>query len=463
MTKNIIIIEVLKICLLIFCAFYLWVIILTIYINLLIPLSILKIFSEIYLCNLKIEIKVIIMAEIKKIGVITSGGDCGGLNAVITGAAKMAHHLGIEICLIPNGYAGLYNLDSYDPPIIDIARADRIYSGVAGSEAGHSRVKISKIADPNKYEIIKQGLKKHGIDGLVIAGGDDTGSVVVDLSKQGIPCIHVPKTMDLDLQTYSVGGDSTINRISKFSRDLRTTGLTHNRALVIEVFGRYAGHTAFRGGIGADADCILIPEIAVDYKIVYEHFKKTYIQRLLSSDVKGSTYIIVAAEGVKNVEGNYFVDDSNGLDSFGHQRLTGGAQYIRKQLEYHMKKDPEWANFLKKEGIYVEGIYMFPEIREVPLGHLVRAGETSSYDVAFGKQNGGGAVLLIHQGIFGVTVVGVEHEVVTYIPTEEAIKQRYVDLNEVEFYEALGVCFGREPVEYNPTFRQQEGIIHRYM
>lgn len=401
--------------------------------------------------------------EIKKLGIITSGGDCGGLNAVIMGATKMAHHLGIEICLIPNGYAGLYNLDTITPPVLDNIAIDKIYSGVAGSEAGHSRVKISKIQNPEKYNIIKAGLKKHNIDGLVIAGGDDTGSVVVDLKNQGIPCIHVPKTMDLDLQTYSVGGDSTINRISKFTRDLRTTGSTHNRALIIEVFGRYAGHTAFRGGIGADADCILIPEIGVDYKVVYEHFKKTYVERLESSDVKGSTYIIVAAEGIKDKDGSYFTDDSSGADSFGHKRLAGGAAYIRKQLEQFTKNDPEWEEILKKEGIFVEGIYTRPEIREVPLGHLVRAGETSSYDVAFGKQGGGGAVLLLTNGISGVTVVGVEHDKVTYIPTEEAIKQRYVDINEVEFYEALGVCFGRQPEEYKPTFERHEGEIHRYM
>ncbi len=401
--------------------------------------------------------------EIKKLGIITSGGDCGGLNAVIMGATKMAHHLGIEICLIPNGYAGLYNLDSFVPPILDATKIDKIYSGIAGSEAGHSRVKISKIQNPEKYNIIKNGLKKHNIDGLVIAGGDDTGSVVVDLKNQGIPCIHVPKTMDLDLQTYSVGGDSTINRISKFTRDLRTTGSTHNRALIIEVFGRYAGHTAFRGGIGADADCILIPEIGVDYKVVYEHFKKVYTERLVNSDVKGSTYIIVAAEGIKDKDGSYFTDGSSGVDSFGHKRLAGGAAYIRKQLEAYTKQDPEWEQILKTEGIYVEDIYTMPEIREVPLGHLVRAGETSSYDVAFGKQGGGGAVLLLNNGISGVTVVGVEHDLVTYIPTEEAIKQRYVDINEVEFYEALGVCFGREPEEYKPSFARHEGEIHRYM
>ena len=173
------------------------------------------------------------MADIKKIGIITSGGDCGGLNAVILGATRVAQFSGIECCLIPNGYAGLYNLANIELDNFDWVRSDKILSGVAGSEAGHSRVKISKIKDPEKYNKIKAGLAKHNIDGLVIAGGDDTGSVVVDLINNGIKCIHVPKTMDLDLQTYSVGGDSTINRISTFTRDLRTTGLTHNRVLVI--------------------------------------------------------------------------------------------------------------------------------------------------------------------------------------------------------------------------------------
>ncbi|MCO5251242.1 MAG: 6-phosphofructokinase [Candidatus Kapabacteria bacterium] len=403
------------------------------------------------------------MSDIKRIGIITSGGDCGGLNAVISGAARMAYHLGIESCLIPHGYAGLYNLSNITPVVIDFARADKIHSGVAGSEAGHSRVKISKINNVHKYEIIKEGLKKHNIDGLIIAGGDDTGGVVVDLIEHGIKCIHVPKTMDLDLQSYSVGGDSTINRIAKFTDELRTTGITHSRALVIEVFGRYSGHTAFRGGLGADADCILIPEIHVDYDVVYDHFKQTYVNRLMSSDVKGSTYIIVAAEGVKNTKGEFFADASDNLDSFGHKKLSGVGKYIRQHLEDRMQKDSYWELILKREGIYVEDIYQYPEIREIQLGHLVRAGATSAYDVTFGKQIGGGAVLAMHKGIWGVTIVGVEAEEIIYIPTQEAIKQRNVELKEIAFYEAMGVCFGREPVQYKPTFRQHVGEIHRYM
>ena len=191
------------------------------------------------------------------------------------------------------------------------ARAvSKIEASLAGSEAGHSRVKISKIADPNKYDRIKEGLKKFNIDALVISGGDDTGSVVVDLSSKGIPCVHVPKTMDLDLQSYSVGGDSAINRIAVFARELKTTGMSHNRILVIEVFGRYVGHTAFRGGIGAEADAILIPEIPVDFDIVYEHMKTTFFARIERSDVKAGTYIIVVAEGIKNANGEMLYDES---------------------------------------------------------------------------------------------------------------------------------------------------------
>src|SRR3989338_7849682 len=111
----------------------------------------------------------------KKIGIITSGGDCGGLNAVIKGAALMAHQKSIKSYLIPNGYAGLYNLIDFETLVeLTYPRIDRIDANLAGSEAGHSRVKIKKIDDPNKYERIKQGLSKFSIDGLVISGGDDS-------------------------------------------------------------------------------------------------------------------------------------------------------------------------------------------------------------------------------------------------------------------------------------------------
>lgn len=385
-------------------------------------------------------------AKVKRIGIITSGGDCGGLNAVIKGVAQMANNMGIDVRVIPNGYASLYNLVEIESLIpLSTERLDDFSSDIAGSEAGHSRVKISKIKDPDKFDRIKKGLAKHGIDGLVISGGDDTGSVMVDLSEQGIMCIHAPKTMDLDLQTYSVGGDSTINRIARFASDLRTTGRTHNRAIVMEVFGRYAGHTAFRGGIAADADCILIPEIPVDFDVVYDHYKRTFMRRIRHSDVKAGTYLMVVAEGIKDIKDNCLTDDSCGVDAFGHKKLSGAGKYVRKMIEARVQNDPEVKNFMKETGMFVEGMYEVPEIREVNPGHLVRCGETTAYDVSFGRSVGAAAVTLLTKGISGVTVAGVDGHNVYYMPSKQAIVQRYVDLDELSLYEAMGICFGRKP------------------
>src|SRR5208283_1367622 len=339
------------------------------------------------------------MASIKKIGVITSGGDCGGLNAVIKGVSREAYAYGIESVVIPNGYAGLYNLVELESVVLlNAERISRIEASLAGSEAGHSRVKISKIADPNKYERIKAGLKKFGIDALVISGGDDTGSVVVDLGGKGIPCVHVPKTMDLDLQPYSVGGDSAINRIALFTRDLKTTGLSHNRILVIEVFGRYVGHTALHGGIGAEADCILIPEIPVDFDVVYDHMKTTYCNRILRSDVKAGTYIILVSEGLKNASGDLLYDEMAGVDAFGHKKLAGAGKYVRQQLEKRLKSDPAMKEFMIETGMYAPGVYELPEVREVTPGHIVRSGGSTAYDVNFGYRAGASAVLLLMSG-----------------------------------------------------------------
>jgi 6-phosphofructokinase 1 len=389
------------------------------------------------------------MATFKKIGIITSGGDCGGLNAVIKGIARKAYSLGIEAVVIPNGYAGLYNLVDMDNVVaLTPERISRIEASVAGSEAGHSRVKIGKIKDEVKYERIKNGLKKFGIDGLIISGGDDTGSVVVDLLSQGIPCVHVPKTMDLDLQSYSVGGDSAVNRIAVLTRELKTTGMSHNRILVIEVFGRYVGHTAMRGGAGAEADCILIPEIPVDFDIVYENMKTRFFARIERSDVKAGTYIIVVSEGIKTATGELLYDETAGVDAFGHKKLTGAGRYVRQQLEKRLKNDTEVKEFMKKTGMYIPGIYEIPEVREVIPGHIVRSGHTSAFDVNFGEKAGAAAVILLIEGKSGNTVVNVTGNKIYYQPTEEIIKRREVDLDEVALFESLGTCFGRKPRNY---------------
>ncbi len=402
--------------------------------------------------------------KIKNIGIITAGGDCGGLNAVVRGAAKIAISRGVGIHIIPNGYAGLYNLVEFDKLTrLDDERVDHVNSAFAGSEAGHSRVKIAKIDNPDKYKRILVGLKKFDIGGLMISGGDDTGSVLVDLAENGIPCVHAPKTMDLDLQTYSVGGDSAINKIAHIVEEIKTTGRTHNRIMIVEVFGRYSGHTAFRGGIAADADCILIPEVPVDFDVVYNHMKRYYMRRILMSDVHSGTYTIVVAEGITDESGS-LITEGSGADAFGHAKLSGAGRYVRARLEKRMREDPEIKEFMKISGMFVPGVLEVPEIREVVPGHLVRSGSTAAYDVNFGKEVGAAAVMLLLAGYSGVTVYQVaDGGEIRYIPTKDAIESRQVDPGMISFYEQMDVCFGRVPHPIDPVFVQGSGKIERFL
>lgn len=398
----------------------------------------------------------------KNIGIITSGGDCGGLNAVVKGIAEMAMRKGVKAFAIPNGYAGLYNLIDMESLVeLTPSRLDTFSINLAGSEAGHSRVKISKIKDEKKYDRIKNGLKKFNIDGLIISGGDDTGSVVLDLDKQNIKCVHAPKTMDLDLVPYSVGGDSAIERLADFVRDLKTTGRTHNRIIVVETFGRYAGHHAFRGGVAGECDAILLPEIPVDFKELYRHLKKVYTKRIIESDINAGTYTIVAAEGIKDASGKGMHDDSAGVDAFGHKKFTGAGKYIVQELKKRLQEDSEIKEFMKEQGMFVEEQYTLPEIRAIIPSHLVRCGFTSSYDVNFGMEAGAGAAYLLLNGITGVTIIGYRNGTFQYMEIAEAIRQRTVDLDQIALYEQLGFCFGRVRKEFKAKHKKVSGKIDR--
>ncbi len=400
----------------------------------------------------------------KRIGILTSGGDCGGLNGVIKGAASMARSMGASCFMIPHGYAGLYNLTEFEKLTeLTEERIDKIDANLAGSQAGHSRVKVKKIEDPHKYQRIKQGLDKFKLEGLIISGGDDSGGVMVDLTEHGIQCVHAPKTMDLDLQTYSIGADSTINRIATFLEDLKTTAMTHNRILVLEVFGRYAGHTAFRGGVAADADAIIIPEIPCDFEVLYQHMKERYFKRIMNSDVHAGAYLIVVAEGIKDTSGADIVDENTSVDAFGHKRLAGAGNYVCQQLIKRFKADAAIANLMKKTGLYVKGINEIPEVRVVTPGHLVRCGHSSAYDVNFGKEIGAAAFILLNQGIVGVTVAGIFGGKIRYMETKEAIKQRYVDIHQVAVYEAQGICFGQPVRPFKPQMEKLTGTVERHL
>jgi 6-phosphofructokinase 1 len=399
---------------------------------------------------------------IKKIGILTSGGDCGGLNAVIKGAAKMALAKGIEAVGIPGGYAGLYNLVDMGGLVkFDARRLEEFSIALAGSETGHSRVSMKKIKDPNAYARVLAGLKKHAIDALVISGGNDSGTVMLDLAKQGVKCVHAPKTMDLDLMPYSVGGDSTVNRIAEFIRDLKTTANTHNRIMIVEVFGRDVGHTAFRGGIAAEADAIIIPEVPADLPVLYDHMKRTFFGRIKASDIHRGSYIIIVAEGLHDASGRPLIDEAAGVDALGNPKLAGAGKYIRQELEKIIKKDADVQKTMKELGMFVPGVCESPEIRVLVPEHLVRCGFSTVYDTAFGLEVGSAAVLLLLQDISGVTVASHSNGEIRYMPTTEAITMRKVQEKQVAMYEQMGFFFGRKPAAYSATAKDVHGLVPR--
>jgi 6-phosphofructokinase 1 len=230
---------------------------------------------------------------------------------------------------------------------------------------------------------------------------------------------------------------------------------------VVEVFGRYAGHTAFRGGVAGEADAILIPEIPVDFEELYRHCKKVYTRRIIESDIKAGTYTIVVAEGLKDVSGKEMYDDSAGVDTFGHKKLAGAGKYVAQELGRRLSADAEIREFMMEQGMYVEGLNVIPEIRTITPSHLVRSGSTYAYDVNFGMEAGASAVCLLVRGIFGVTVSGYFGGKIHYMDIKEAIQQRHVDQRDVNLYEQLGFSFGRVRQDFNPEAIKTSGLMQR--
>jgi len=162
-----------------------------------------------------------------------------------------------------------------------------------------------------------------------------------------------------------------------------------------------------------------------------------------------------------DAKGESIVDESAGLDAFGHAKLAGAGKYIRKKLEAMMKADPEIKDFMSRNNISVEGVYELPEVRQVTPGHLVRAGASTAFDVNFGKEAGAAAVVLLTKGLTGNTIVRVRGTKIIYQATAKVIEQRRVDLNTVAFHETLGTCFGRKEEKFMPELSEETGQIER--
>jgi len=303
-----------------------------------------------------------------KIAVMTGGGDCPGLNAIIQAIVTRAAEYGYEVLGVSGGYLGLLNGDI---KLLSLEDVEDIYR-VGGTILGTSRTNPFKTKDgPQK---VLGTVKKFGIDALIAIGGDDTLGAAHELSKQGLPTIGIPKTIDNDLSAtdYSVGFQTAVDTAADAISRLHTTAKSHQRVIIVEIMGRYAGWLTLMAGLAGGAHIILIPEQPFDIDSVCKVINRR--------EAEGKTYTIVAvAEGAKPKRLEDFVTVSEERDEFGHVRLGGIAQVLEKEIA-------------KRTG---------KEARSVVLGHLQRGGSPNSFDRILGIRLGLFAVDLIKQKKFG--------------------------------------------------------------
>lgn len=259
----------------------------------------------------------------KKIGVLTGGGDCPGLNAVIRAVVKRAidtYHL--DVLGVREGWAGL--ISGNVEPLTHFSVSGILPRG--GTILGTSRTNPLKSSE--SMQKLLNNIQKYGVDGLIVVGGEDTLGVASHLHDMGIPVVGVPKTIDNDLAgtDYTFGFDTAVSIVTEAIDRLHTTAESHHRVMVIEVMGRHTGWIATIAGIAGGADCILIPE---------QPFKINEVAEMISKRrEKGKTFsIIVVAEGVEFGGSNGLVTQDERTDEFGHALLGGIGNVIGKKIE----------------------------------------------------------------------------------------------------------------------------------
>jgi phosphofructokinase-like protein len=341
-----------------------------------------------------------------RIGILTGGGDCPGLNPVIRAVVRKAINIGHEIIGIKNGWKGLTENDTM--PLSLEAVSGILPKG--GTILGTSRTNPYK--KEGEVERLKDNYKKLGLDALIAVGGEDTLGVSNKLIKDGIPnIVGVPKTIDNDLSCtdYTFGFDTALNTATECIDRLHTTAESHHRIMVVEVMGRHAGWIAIESGIAGGADVILIPELPIDIEEVCAIIKKRH--------QRGKTFsIVVVAEGAQFKEGTTVLQEKK-LDEFGHVRLGGIGENLGKEIE-------------KRTGY---------ETRVSVLGHLQRGGTPTAFDRILGTRFGVKAVELVEKKKFGRMVALAGNKIVD-VPIGDAVKElKTVDM---ELYEIAKVFFG---------------------
>jgi phosphofructokinase-like protein len=331
----------------------------------------------------------------KRIGVLTSGGDCPGLNAVLRGVARAAGHLDLEVLGFKDGFEGL--LPPGDFVVLDRENTAGIMhlggTMIGTTNRGHF---VAKVGEGNVVEVdpaivaqAKETLEKLGVIGLIVIGGDGSMSTALQLHKSGIPTVGVPKTIDNDLEATSMtfGFDSAVACVADALDRLHTTATSHKRVMILEVMGRHAGWIALHGGLAGGADVILIPEIPYDIEKVVNVIKKR--------DAEGAkSTMIVIAEGAAPRDGQQMRQEVTG----GEYRLGGVGDFLAREIAGRVDK----------------------EVRACTLGHLQRGGAPTTLDRILGTRFGVKAVQLIAEAKFGY-MVSYQNYLTEEVPIEEAV------------------------------------------
>lgn len=357
----------------------------------------------------------------KTIGILTSGGDCPGLNAVLRGVVRSASTLGWKVIGFLDGFEGLL------PPAHFMELTPRSTAGImhlggtilGTTNRGHF---VAKVGDGSRTHIpstvleqAKQVLQELNVSALIVVGGDGSLTTALHLHDAGIPVIGVPKTIDNDLEATAMtfGFDSAVACVAEALDRLHTTASSHKRVMVIEVMGRHAGWIALYGGLAGGADIILIPEIPFHHESVAEAIRLREVNGSLST-------LVVVAEGA-SVAGGHKQARRVGD---GEYKLGGIGELVAHEIAARTKK----------------------EVRTCVLGHLQRGGAPTTLDRILGTRFGVKAVELVANEKFG-HMVSYQNYLVTDVPIAHAVnKLRRVDprAQMVETARAVGIHFGDE-------------------
>jgi phosphofructokinase-like protein len=348
------------------------------------------------------------MAE-KTVGILTGGGDCPGLNAVIRAAVRKGiTQYDYRFKGIQKGWRGMMECDWEPLGLEEI-------SGIlpkGGTILGTSRTNPFKEGDGG--EVVVENMRRMKLDALIAIGGEDTLGVARKLHELDVPVVGVPKTIDNDLSgtDYTFGFDTAVNIVTEAIDRIHTTAESHNRVMVIEVMGRHSGWIALHAGLAGGADMILIPE--------QKYTVDEIVQTIEKRHNRGKDFsIVVVAEGVMlqaEEKDDEFVVQEAGLDEFGHVKLGGIGQVICNEVE-------------RRTGF---------ETRVTVLGHLQRGGTPTAFDRVLGTRFGIAAIDLVNADNFGNMVSLQGNEIVSVslsdaVDTLKVVNQEFYDLARVFF------------------------------